>query len=255
MTATTLPETALVTGATAGIGAATAAALCEAGTRVLALGRRRERLDTLEQRYPDSLIPVELDLGARAQTHDALSQLAEAHPELDLLVANAGLALGRGAAQEAPFEDWERMVDVNVHGLMATVHAFLPKMVARGKGDIILVGSTAGEYPYPGGHVYGATKSFVRQLGSNLRADLLGAGVRVTVLEPGMTQTEFSEVRFKGDRQTAEAVYQGTRPLRAEDLAETIVWLASRPAHVSVTRLQMMPTDQAPGPLRIHRDE
>lgn len=255
MTAIPLPETALVTGATAGIGEATAVALCEAGKRVLALGRRRERLDSLAQRYPDSLTPVKLDLGARTQTHEALSRLAETYPELDLLVANAGLALGRGAAQEAPYEDWERMVDVNVHGLMATVHAFLPKMVARGKGDIILVGSTAGEYPYPGGHVYGATKSFVRQLGSNLRADLLGTGVRVTVLEPGMTQTEFSEVRFKGDRQTAEAVYQGTRPLLAEDLAETIVWLASRPAHVSVTRLQMMPTDQAPGPLRIHRDE
>lgn len=255
MTAIPLPETALVTGATAGIGEATAAALCEAGTQVLALGRRKERLDSLVQRYPDSLTPVELDLGARSQTHDALSQLAEAHPGLDLLVANAGLALGRGAAQDAPYEDWERMVDVNVHGLMACVHAFLPKMVARGKGDIILVGSIAGEYPYPGGHVYGATKSFVRQLGSNLRADLLGTGVRVTVLEPGMTQTEFSEVRFKGDRDKAAAVYQGTQPLLAKDLAETIVWLASRPAHVSVTRLQMMPTDQAPGPLRIHREE
>lgn len=255
MTAITLPEKALVTGATAGIGEATAAALCEGGTQVLALGRRKARLESLAQRYPERLIPVELDLGAREKTRSDLMELAEAHPDLDLLVANAGLALGRGAAQDTPFEDWERMVDVNVHGLMATVHAFLPKMVARGKGDIIMVGSTAGEYPYPGGHVYGATKSFVRQLGSNLRADLLGTGVRVTVLEPGMTHTEFSEVRYKGDRDTAEAVYQGTRPLEADDLAESILWLASRPAHVNVTRLQMMPTDQANGPMRVHRQE
>ena len=181
--------------------------------------------------------------------------LPEPWRQIDLLVNNAGLALGQDPAFAAERADWDRMVATNVTGLMHVTHAILPGMVARNRGLVINLGSTAGIFPYPGGHVYGASKAFVAQFTLNLKADLIGTNVRVTCLEPGLVGgTEFSMVRFGGDAQRAANAYKGTTPLSPEDIADTVGWLASLPPHVNVNRIQMMPTCQAPGPLTIQRE-
>lgn len=244
----------VVTGATAGFGLAIARALVEQGHTVIGTGRRIERLQALERELGARFIGLPLDVCVRAEVDAVFAQIAEEVGAIDALVNNAGLALGLDPAQQAALDDWESMVDTNIKGLMYCTRAVLPGMVARNHGWIINLGSTAGTYPYPGGNVYGATKAFVHQFSLGLRADLAGRNVRVTSLEPGLCGgTEFSVTRFKGDRDQAQQVYDGVDPISAADLAATVSWLLSLPAHVNINAIEMMPTCQAPGPLLVKR--
>jgi 3-hydroxy acid dehydrogenase/malonic semialdehyde reductase len=247
-------RTALVTGATAGFGAAIARRLVRDGWRVVAAGRRAERLRALEDELGSAALTFKLDV-TDALAVDALpTSLPVGWREIDALINNAGLALGLGPAQEANVADWDRMVATNVTGLLHVTRALLPGMVARDSGHVVNLASTAATYPYPGGHVYGASKAFVKQFSLNLRADLIGTNVRVTDIEPGLCGgTEFSEVRFFGDRARAAAMYEGTTPLNAEDIAEAVAWVLHLPAHVNINRIEMMPTCQASGPLAVKR--
>jgi len=247
-------RTALVTGATAGFGAAITHRLVRDGWRVVATGRRQERLDELSAELGESVFILRLDV-TDAQAVAALpASLPAEWRDIDALVNNAGLALGLDPAQSAAIEDWDRMVATNVTGLINVTRALLPGMVTRDSGHVVNLGSIAATYPYPGGHVYGATKAFVKQFSLNLKADLVGTGVRVTDIEPGLCGgTEFSAVRFGGDTERAAAVYQGTTPLTAEDIAEAVAWVLHLPAHVNINRIEMMPTCQASGPLTVKR--
>jgi len=242
-----------VTGASSGFGAAIARRFAAEGHAVVAAARRAERLHELKKEFGARLLPLPLDVRDRAAVERAVTQLPPAFADIDVLVNNAGLALGLEPAQRTDPEDWERMVDTNVKGLMYCTRAVLPGMVARDRGHVVNIGSVAGEWPYPGGNVYGATKAFVRQFSLNLRADLLGTRVRVSEIEPGMAQTEFSLVRFDGDASRASAVYQGVQPLTAEDVAETVHWVVSRPPHVNVNTVSLMPIGQAFSPFAVHR--
>lgn len=245
-----------VTGASAGFGAAIARRFVAEGHRVIAAARRTDRLDALRAELGAAVLPVALDVTARAAIEAVIADLPADWAAIDVLVNNAGLALGLEPAQRASLEDWERMVDTNIKGLMTMTRTVLPGMVARGRGHVINIGSTAGEWPYPGGNTYGATKAFVRQFTLNLRADLVGTGVRATDIEPGLCGgTEFSTVRFHGDQAKADAVYAGTQPLSADDVADAVHWVASRPAHVNINHLQLMPECQAIGPLAVKRRE
>lgn len=247
MTSRPPPGLVLVTGATAGFGAAIARRLCAEGHRVILAGRRADRLGALAAELGPAAHALALDVTDAAATAALPGALPEQWREIDVLVNNAGLALGLGPAWEAAVEDWDRMVATNVSGLMHLTRALLPGMVARDRGHIVNLGSIAGDYPYPGGHVYGASKAFVAQFTRNLKADLIGTRVRVTNIEPGLCGgTEFSAVRFAGDRARADAVYQGTEPLTAEDIAETVSWVLHLPGHVNINRIEMMPTCQAP---------
>jgi 3-hydroxy acid dehydrogenase/malonic semialdehyde reductase len=245
--------TALVTGATAGFGAAIARRLVSDGFRVIATGRRQERLDAMAAELGGALLPYRLDVTDIAAVAALPGALPEAWRDIDILVNNAGLALGLGPAAEADIADWDRMVATNVTGLIHMTRALLPGMVARNRGHVVNLGSIAGSYPYPGGHVYGASKAFAKQFTLNLKADLVGTHVRVTDIEPGLCGgTEFSEIRF-GDAAKAAALYAGTEPLTAEDIAEAISWVVRLPAHVNINRIEMMPTCQAAGPLAVKR--
>jgi len=246
---------AFITGATAGFGLAIARLFAADGWRVVAAGRRAERLAALVAELgPDRCHGVTLDVRDRASVQSAVDSLPAGFAAIDLLVNNAGLALGLNPAQSADLDDWDAMVDTNCKGLMYVTRAVLPGMVARDAGHVVNIGSTAGEWPYPGGNVYGATKAFVRQFSHNLRADLFGTRVRVTDIEPGLVAgTEFSAVRFKGDAAKAAAPYAGTEPLTAEDIADAVHWVATRPARVNVNLIQVMPVAQSYGPLRIHK--
>lgn len=245
---------ALVTGASVGIGAATVRALVRDGWRVIAAARRVDRLDALAAELGPAVRAVAVDVTDAAAVAALPLALPEGWREVDLLVNNAGLALGREPAHESELGDWETMVQVNIVGMLRCTRALLPAMVARGSGHVIHVGSVAGHFPYPGGHVYGATKAFVHQFTLSLKADLIGTGVRATVIEPGMVAgSEFSQVRFKGDQERATAIYADAQPLQPQDVAAAIAWVAGQPAHVDVTVLQLMPTDQGTGPIRMHR--
>jgi 3-hydroxy acid dehydrogenase / malonic semialdehyde reductase len=247
-------RTALVTGATAGFGAAIARRLVRDGWRVVAAGRRAERLAALRDAFGGAVLSLVLDV-TDAPSVDALpASLPDGWREIDALINNAGLALGLGPAQEANVADWDRMVATNVTGLLHVTRALLPGMVARDRGHVVNLASTAATYPYPGGHVYGASKAFVKQFSLNLRADLIGTNVRVTDIEPGLCGgTEFSEVRFFGDKARAAAMYEGTTPINEEDIAEAVSWVLHLPAHVNINRIEMMPTCQASGPLAVKR--
>lgn len=235
-----------VTGATAGFGAAIARRFAQDGHRIVAAGRRRERLEALREEIGESLVPIELDVRDRGAVLRAFASLPSGFAEVDILVNNAGLALGLGSAQEADLDEWDTMVDTNVKGLMYCTRAALPGMVARNRGHIVNIGSVAAMYPYPGGNVYGATKAFVHHFSLNLRADLLGTALRVTDVQPGMCAgTEFSQVRFKGDEARAAKVYQGVQALSAEEIADAVHWVATRPAHVNVNVIEIMPVAQA----------
>ena len=245
--------TLLVTGATAGFGAAITRRFVRDGHRVIAAGRRADRLQALRDELGPAVLPFPLDV----TDADAVSGLPGSLPQgwhVDVLVNNAGLALGVAPAHQASLQDWDTMVATNVSGLIRLTHALLPAMVERDSGHIVNLSSTAASYPYPGGNVYGATKAFVTHFSLNLKADLVGTGVRVTDVEPGLVGgSEFSTVRFGGDAAKAAAIYAGTQPLLPEDIAEAVAWVLGLPAHVNVNRLEMMPTCQAAGPLMIKR--
>lgn len=246
--------TVFVTGATAGFGKAIAERLVGDGHRVIAAGRRAERLEALQAALGDRLLPFVLDVTDTSAVAALPSSLPEGWREVDVLVNNAGLALGLDPAQKADLRQWDQMVATNITGLMHMTRALLPAMVERNRGHVVNLGSIAGSYPYPGGHVYGGTKAFVKQFSLNLKADLVGTMVRVTDVEPGLCGgTEFSTVRFSGDDAKAAAVYQGTEPLTAADIAETVSWVVNLPRHVNINRVEMMPTCQASGPLAIKR--
>jgi 3-hydroxy acid dehydrogenase/malonic semialdehyde reductase len=245
-----------ITGATAGFGAAIARRYVREGHKVIAAGRRRERLDALQSELGEkSCHVVELDVRDRAAVERAFANLPSAFREIDVLVNNAGLALGREPSQTANLDDWDTMIDTNVKGLMYCSRAALGGMVGRDRGHIVNIGSVAGMYNYPGGNVYGPTKAFVHHFSLNLRADLLGTAIRVTDVQPGMTAgTEFSKVRFRGDAERAAKVYEGVpATLTPEDIAEAVYWVTSQPAHVNVNSIEMMPVAQAFNLFNVHR--
>jgi 3-hydroxy acid dehydrogenase/malonic semialdehyde reductase len=249
------PRIAFVTGASLGFGAAIARRYAGAGVRVIATARRRERLEELVGEFGEDLIFASvLDVRDRTAIEQLVSSLPAAFAEVDVLVNNAGLALGLEAAPEAHLDNWQRMIDTNCTGLVYVTRALLPGMVARRRGHVVNLGSVAGTYPYPGGNVYGASKAFVRQFSLGLRADLHGTGVRVTCIEPGLVGgTEFSEVRFAGDTERAAGVYAGAEPLTPEDIAAAVDWVTTRPAHVNVNVVELMPVAQSFAPLPVQR--
>lgn len=234
-----------ITGASSGIGEACARAFAERGRSLVLLGRRTERMEALakELAVPTHLVTV--DLRDHAALASACETLPPAFAEVDVLVNNAGLALGMEKATAASLDDWDTMIDTNVTALVHVVRHVLPGMVARNRGHIVNMGSVAGTYPYPGGNVYGATKAFVEQFSLNLRADLAGSRVRVTNLEPGMVETEFSQVRFKGDAEKAASVYRGLEALTAADIAEVVRFCTELPERVNVNRLELMSVAQS----------
>jgi 3-hydroxy acid dehydrogenase/malonic semialdehyde reductase len=243
-----------ITGASSGFGAEMARTFVGHGHQVVISGRRKDRLDALAAELGDLALPLVMDVTDKASINDALSLLPQSWRQIDVLINNAGLALGTQPAHEAPLADWETMIATNCTGLVTMTRAVLPAMVERGSGLIINLGSVAGAYPYPGGNVYGATKAFVDQFTLNLRADLVGTGVRATNIAPGLCGgTEFSNVRYKGDDAAASKVYQGTVPLTAHDIAETAFWIASLPPHININIIEMMPTCQGFGPMTIKR--
>lgn len=245
-----------VTGATAGFGAAIARKFVNAGHQVIASGRRKERLDDLKTELGDALFVTQLDVTDRASIDNAIASLPADWQNIDVLVNNAGLALGIETADKASLDDWETMIDTNTKGLVYVTRAVLPGMVERNVGHVVNIGSIAGSWPYSGGNVYGATKAFVRQFSLNLRTDLFGTHVRVTNIEPGLCGgTEFSNVRFKGDEAKVDQVYDKTNPLTAEDVAESVFWAATLPAHVNINSIEMMPVSQSQAGLRVHRDQ
>jgi 3-hydroxy acid dehydrogenase/malonic semialdehyde reductase len=244
----------LITGASAGFGAEMARTFVSHGHRVILAARRTDRIADLAGELGDAALPVTLDVTCRTSIEAALAGLPADWQQIDVLINNAGLALNTVPAHEVPLEDWETMIATNCKGLVTMTRLVLPDMVARGSGLVINIGSTAGHYPYPGGNVYGATKAFVEQFTLNLRADLVGTGVRATNLAPGLSGgTEFSNVRFKGDDSAAAKVYEGTTPLSAKDIADTAYWIATLPPHVNVNSIELMPTCQGFSPFTIKR--
>ncbi|WP_067173700.1 SDR family oxidoreductase [Sulfurospirillum sp. UCH001] len=245
----------LITGATSGFGEATAEKFAKAGYKVIVTGRRKERLNALKARLSTcDIFPLCFDVTQKEEVFNAIASLPKEYKNIDILVNNAGLALGLEHANEASLDDWERMIDTNIKGLLYVTKAVLPVMVERKTGYIFNIGSTAGSWPYEGGNVYGATKAFVKQFSLNLRTDLKGTHVRVTNIEPGFSLTEFSDVRFKGDKEKADAVYKNTTPLSKEDIANAIFSLAELPAHVNVNRIEIMPTVQSYAGLSVERN-
>jgi 3-hydroxy acid dehydrogenase/malonic semialdehyde reductase len=244
---------AFITGGTSGIGEACARLFVEQGARVVVTGRRQARLDAIASELGAACHGRLLDVRDGSAVERAFAELPPAFGEVDVLVNAAGGAHGLERAQAANLADWDEMIATNVRGLVHVTRAALPGMVARARGHVVNLGSVAGSFPYPGGNVYGATKAFVERFSSNLRADLLGTPVRVTNIEPGMVETEFSVVRFAGDQAKADAVYAGMSPLVARDIAELVLFAVTRPAHVNLNRLEVMPTDQAFSPFSVHR--
>ncbi|HEU4412338.1 MAG TPA: SDR family oxidoreductase [Polyangiaceae bacterium] len=246
-------ETVLITGASSGIGEAAARQFAAGGARLVLVARRAERLEALAASLPSPCHVLALDVRDGPGVERALAALPAEFAEVSVLVNNAGGALGLEPAQRADWDDWQTMVDVNITALLRVTRALLPGMVARRRGHIINLGSVAGSYPYPGGNVYGAAKAFVAQFALNLRSDLAGTNVRVTNVEPGMVETEFSLVRFKGDGARAQAVYENMKPLGPDDIAEVLVWCATRPPHVNINRVELMPTQQSFGLFAVDR--
>ena len=249
-----MARTALITGATSGFGAAAARRFVAGGWHVTATGRRAGRLQGLvDELGADRVQAAVFDIRDEAAMQAALDALPQGFRDIDLLVNNAGLAQGTLPAQRASLDDWHCMIDTNITALVVLTRHVLPALIAR-RGAIINISSTAASYPYSGGNVYGASKAFVSQFSLGLRADLHGTGVRVTTLEPGMAETEFTLVRTHGDQAASDALYQGAAPMTADDIAETIFWIATLPPHLNINRLEMMPTSQSFAGFQIARE-
>ena len=245
-------KTIVITGATSGFGKACAEHFAKHQWQLILIGRRHERLLQLQQQLGSCVKQIfAVDVRNREEIFTQLDQLED----IDVLLNNAGLALGLEPSWKVDIDDWETMVDTNIKGLMYCTRALLPQMVKRNIGHIVNIGSTAGSWPYPGGNAYGGTKAFVQQFSRNLRADLLGTKVRITNLEPGMAESEFSQVRFKGDIKSADKFYQGVDSLQPADIAETVYWIVNRPPHVNINSIEMMTIDQAWGPLAVNRGD
>jgi 3-hydroxy acid dehydrogenase/malonic semialdehyde reductase len=250
----TKPAIVFVTGASSGFGAAVARRFAADGARVVAAARRADRVHDLAAELGSRVLPLVLDVRDRAAVASAVAGLPGEFSAVDVLVNNAGLALGLNPAQDADLDDWDQMIDTNCKGMTYCTRAVLPGMVARKRGHVINLGSVAGTYPYPGGNVYGGTKAFVHQFSLNLRSDLSGTGVRVTCVEPGMADTEFSLVRFSGDQAKADNVYAGMQPMTADDIAEAVHWAAVMPQHVNVNTIELMATAQSSAPFQVARE-
>lgn len=242
----------MVTGASSGFGGAIVRRFAREGWRALPVARRESRLrDLVKELGEQNVLPLTLDVRNREEVMQTIDRLPPEWKKIDCLVNNAGLALGLDPSWNANLDDWDNMVDTNIKGLTYVTRAILPGMVSRGRGHIVNIGSIAGSWPYPGSNVYGGTKAFVEQFSNNLRADLHGQGIRVTNIEPGLADTEFSLVRFKGDAERARSVYRNTDPLTAADIAESVYFAVSVPAHVNINRMEIMPTAQSFGPLPV----
>ena len=248
-----MSKTVLITGATSGFGKASVHRFAHAGWRVVATGRRAERLQKLvDELGADKVYAAAFDIRDPAALDAALAKLPEPFSNIDLLINNAGLALGTAPAQKADLEQWNTMIDTNIRALAALTHKLLPALIKR-KGAIINISSVAASYPYPGGNVYGGTKAFVVQFTLGLRSDLHGTGVRVTSVEPGMAETEFTLVRTKGNQEASDTLYKGASPMTGEDIADTLLWIASLPPHMNINRIELMPVNQSFSPFQVHR--
>ena len=247
-------KTIFITGATAGFGLACARQCVGQGAKVILTGRRADRLAAIAKELGKQAHVLTLDVRDNDAVITAVKSLPTEFANVDILVNNAGLALGFSSFEQQPLANLEQMVDTNIKGLMYCTHALLPGMIERNNGHIVNIGSVAGSYPYPAGNAYGATKAFVAQFSLNLRADLLGKNIRVTNIEPGMAETEFSLVRFMGDAPKADAVYDGVEALSADDVADAVLWCITRPPHVNVNRMEVMPTQQAFAGFAVHRE-
>ncbi|WP_207262826.1 SDR family oxidoreductase [Desulfovibrio sp. Huiquan2017] len=251
-----MAKTILITGATAGFGQAMARRFAAEGWNLVITGRRAQRLDDLKAALSPAKVHIlSFDVRDREACDQAIQSLPGEFANIDVLVNNAGLALGLEPAQACNLDDWDIMIDTNIKGLTYMTRAVLPGMVERNAGHVVNLGSVAGNYPYPGGNCYGGTKAFVNHFSKNLRADLLGTKVRVTNIEPGMCETEFSVVRFKGDKDAADQVYEGVQAITADDIAECVFWTTNLPTHVNINSLEVMPVQQAFSPFAVSRDK
>jgi serine 3-dehydrogenase len=249
-----MTKTILITGGTSGFGAAAVARFLAGGWRVVTTGRRAERLQALLDRHGSERLHVAaFDIRNEAATREALAALPAAFRDIDVLVNNAGLALGTAPAQRADLAQWRQMIDTNITALATLTHALLPTLIER-RGAILNISSIAASYPYPGGNVYGGSKAFVSQFSLGLRSDLHGTGVRVTSVEPGMAETEFTLVRTSGDQTASDTLYQGVHPITGEDVAETLWWIANLPPHLNINRIEVMPVSQSFAGFQVHRE-
>jgi serine 3-dehydrogenase len=246
----------VITGASSGIGSACAKVFAQAGAKLILVARRQERLqelaDELSKEFSCQLHLLSLDVRDRASVESAFSSLPDAWADVDILINNAGLSRGLNKLHEGSIEDWEEMIDTNIKGLLYCTRFLVPGMVNRGKGHVVNLGSIAGHQTYPGGNVYCASKAAVKSISEGLKQDLLGTPVRVTSVDPGLVETEFSQVRFHGDSDRAQKVYQGLTPLTPEDIADVIFFCVTRPAHVNISEVLLVPTDQATA-TQVHR--
>ena len=245
--------TILITGATSGFGQATARRFVKEGWKVIGTGRRAERLEALSAELGSAIHGLAFDITDEEATGKALSGLPEGFRDIDVLVNNAGLALGTAPAPQVPLKDWQTMVDTNITGLLNITHHLLPTLIGR-KGIVVNLSSVAAHYPYTGGNVYGGTKAFLRQFSLGLRSDLHGKGVRVTSIEPGMCETEFTLVRTGGNQEASDNLYKGVNPITADDIANTIHWVASQPKHININSLELMPVNQSFAGFQVYRE-
>ncbi|MDA0237238.1 MAG: SDR family NAD(P)-dependent oxidoreductase [Proteobacteria bacterium] len=248
-----MKKIALITGATAGFGKSAVKQFIENGWKVIATGRREERLAVLKEQYGDALHYLTFDIQDSNKINASIDSLPIEFKNIDLLINNAGLALGTAPAQRCDLEQWNTMVDTNIRGLMSLTHKVLPTLIEQ-RGAVINISSVAASYPYPGGNVYGGTKAFVVQFTLGLRSDLHGTGVRVTCVEPGMSETEFTLVRTKGDQSASDKLYAGANPMTGDDIAQTLYWIATLPPHMNINRVELMPVNQSFSPFQIHRN-
>ncbi len=248
-------KTVLITGASSGFGKAMAYRFAKEGCRLILLARRLDRLEALQKELSNNDVHIaQLDICDSKAIKSFVKSIPKSFEDIDLLINNAGLALGLSTADEAELEQWETMIETNIKGLITMTRCIVPNMVKNKSGHVINIGSTAGSWPYPGGNVYGASKAFVRQFSLNLRADLAPKGIRVTNIEPGLSETEFSLVRFSGEQDKADKIYEGCDALQAEDIAESVYWAASQPSHVNINTLELMPSCQSWAALNVKRD-